>query len=292
MKKLLFVLGLLSTQAFGQVGLNKTACYLSAQTTKCFLPLNVTIAGSTGLTLNGSSSGSTILQATAAASGTLTLPAATDTLVGLATTDTLTNKTLTSPKLNENVAVTTTATKLNYLTSATGTTGTTSTNVVFSTSPTFVTPTLGAATATSINFGGTTLANYVEGTFTPTVLFSGTSAPTYPGSIETGNYTRIGNRVFFQIVMTFSKNTSTLIMTVEGLPITSKNTGNIFNTISVLYEGFTTPANKQSLTGYINTNSTTIIMEWTSAVGGAVSQVVAGDLSATATLYITGSYQI
>ena len=35
--------------------------------------------------------------------------------------------------------------------SAGGTTGTTSTNLVFSTSPTFVTPTLGAATATSIN---------------------------------------------------------------------------------------------------------------------------------------------
>lgn len=64
---------------------------------------------------------------------------------------TLTNKTLTSPKLNENVAVTTTATKLNYLTSATGTTGTASTNVVFSTSPTLVTPDIGVATATSIN---------------------------------------------------------------------------------------------------------------------------------------------
>jgi len=44
----------------------------------------------------GSSSGSTTVQAAASASGTLTLPAATDTLVGKATTDTLTNKTLSS----------------------------------------------------------------------------------------------------------------------------------------------------------------------------------------------------
>jgi len=43
---------------------------------------------------NGSSSGSTVVKASATASGTLTLPAATDTLVGKATTDTLTNKTI------------------------------------------------------------------------------------------------------------------------------------------------------------------------------------------------------
>jgi len=50
--------------------------------------------------LSGSTSGTTTLQATAVAgTTTITLPAATDTLVGRATTDTLTNKTLTSPTL-------------------------------------------------------------------------------------------------------------------------------------------------------------------------------------------------
>jgi len=53
---------------------------------------------------------------------TLTLPAATDTLVGKATTDTLTNKTLTSPKINEDVAVTSTATEINILDGVTSTT--------------------------------------------------------------------------------------------------------------------------------------------------------------------------
>jgi hypothetical protein len=49
---------------------------------------------------SGSTSGTTTVQATAVAgTTTLTLPAATDTLVGKATTDTLTNKTLTSPTL-------------------------------------------------------------------------------------------------------------------------------------------------------------------------------------------------
>jgi hypothetical protein len=104
------------------------------------------------LILAGATSGTTILNANATAgSTTFTLPATTDTLVGKDTTDTLTNKTLTSPKINENVALTTTATKLNYLTSATGTTGTATQKVVFDTSPTLVTPTLGVASATSIN---------------------------------------------------------------------------------------------------------------------------------------------
>jgi len=50
---------------------------------------------------SGSTSGTTTLQATAVAgTTTLTLPAATDTLVGLATSDTLTNKILTSPTIN------------------------------------------------------------------------------------------------------------------------------------------------------------------------------------------------
>ena len=49
--------------------------------------------GSGGFTLAGSTSGTTTVAASATASGTITIPAATDTLVGKATTDTLTNKT-------------------------------------------------------------------------------------------------------------------------------------------------------------------------------------------------------
>lgn len=56
--------------------------------------------GSAGGTFAGATSGTTTVVASAVAIGTLTLPAATDTLVGKATTDTLTNKTLTSPTIN------------------------------------------------------------------------------------------------------------------------------------------------------------------------------------------------
>lgn len=115
----------------------------------------------------------------------LTVPDFNGTIATLAGTETFTNKTLTSPKLNENVAVTTTATKLNFITSAAGTTGTTSTNIVFSTSPTLVTPTLGAALATSINgliitttTGTLTLASGKTATINNTLTFAGTDSTT------------------------------------------------------------------------------------------------------------------
>ena len=56
--------------------------------------------GTTGVKFSGSTSGTTtLLSGATAGTSVLTLPVATDTLVGKTTTDTLTNKTLTSPTL-------------------------------------------------------------------------------------------------------------------------------------------------------------------------------------------------
>jgi len=80
---------------------------------------------------------------------------------------------------------------------------------VLATSPTMVTPTLGVAAATSINFGGTALANYVEGTYTPVITFSGgvgNVVPTYTTNV--GIYTRIGNNVHCIINLTGNGGTA------------------------------------------------------------------------------------
>jgi hypothetical protein len=104
-------------------------------------------------------------------------------------TQTLTNKTLTSPNVNEAVALTSTATKLNYLTSAAGTTGTASTNIVFSTSPVLTTPNIGAATASGLSL---TSANTTQTTTSSAVainansLTSGTGLYAASSSLSSG----------------------------------------------------------------------------------------------------------
>lgn len=101
---------------------------------------------------------------------------------------------------------------------ASGATGTTSTNLVFSTSPTMVTPTLGVASATSINFGQDALNYYDEGTWTPGISFGGgTTGLTY--SAQTGKYTRIGRVVYISCLVALSnKGSSTGAAKVTGLP--------------------------------------------------------------------------
>ena len=149
---------------------------------------HIALAAGKTLLVSGSSSGTTTVTASAAASGTLTLPAATDTLVGKATTDTLTNKSI---SLTNN---TVTFTSLELKTACSDETG--SGDLVFATSPTLVTPTLGVASATSVNkvaftapaTGSTlTIADGKTLTASNSLTFTGTDATSFafPGTSDT-----------------------------------------------------------------------------------------------------------
>ena len=119
-------------------------------------------------------------------------------------------------------SVTSTGTQLNYLSSATGTTGTTSTNLVYSTSPTLVTPNLGTpSTLVGTNITGTA-SGLTAGNVTTNANLTGPIT-------SVGNATSIASQTG-----TGSKfvvdNTPTLITPILGVAsATSLNTGTTLN---------------------------------------------------------------
>jgi len=119
-------------------------------------------------------------------------------------------------------SVTSTGTQLNYLSSATGTTGTTSTNLVFSTSPTLVTPNLGTpSTLVGTNITGTA-SGLTAGNVTTNANLTGPIT-------SVGNATSIASQTGTGTKFVVD-NTPTLITPVLGVAsATSLNTGTTLN---------------------------------------------------------------
>jgi hypothetical protein len=124
-----------------------------------------------------------------------------------------------------------TASQYYHLTS-TEYTGTGTGNFVRQTSPTLITPVLGVATATSVNFGGTTLSHYDEGTWVP-VLGTGWTNTGTP--YVAGYYTRIGRYVRLIIVVGGSLAGGTGTISFSGV---SQITGLPYTPLSITYGGY------------------------------------------------------
>lgn len=180
----------------------------------------------------------------------------------LTTAQTLTNKTLTSPKLNENVAVTTTATKLNYLTSATGTTGTASTNIVFSTSPVLTTPNIGVATATSVSTSAAIPLLMTNGQLVNVALTSQTIGAT---TLTIPDFASVVDEFTFKTKAQTMSN-KTFIAPVLGAATATSINGNTFTTGTYTLTG--TAAKTLNFTNSLTlsgTDTTTMTFPTTSA---------------------------
>ncbi len=134
------------------------------------------------------------------------------------------------------------------------------------------TPTLGAATATSINFGGTTLSTYAEGTWTPVFTFVTPGDLSVAYSAQLGIYTRIGRliTVTFYLACTPTYTTASGGANITGLPFTSGSTaGNLAIGVFTGVQNMTLPAGCTYAYLEIGTSSSTVNLN---AGGSAIAQ--------------------
>ncbi len=160
---------------------------------------------------------------------------------------------------------------------------------VLQTSPTLITPILGAATATSINFGGSTLSSYVDGTFAPLLTIGGSTTGITYTVAPSGFYSRIGNIVTCSIVAVLSSTgglTGTLLIT--GMPFTSRTATNI-SFIGQLTGTFTYAGN--FIYTRMGSATTTLQLNQNTTVTG-ITALNNTNISNTTDFYITATYLI
>ncbi len=179
-----------------------------------------------------------------------------------------------------------------YYPAASGQTG--SGSLVRATSPALVTPTLGVASATSINFGQDALNYYDEGNFTPTFTFA------TPGDLSVvyvdieGRYTRIGNIVYIHFFMEFTPTFTTASGAVRlgGLPFTQTG-NNSPMTILDISNDWTWPVARTMATANVNNSSTFAVFN---GLGTNVDASPFVDTSlvttVTAKIAFAGSYRV
>lgn len=127
------------------------------------------------------------------------------------------------------------------------------------------------------------LNDYEEGTFTPTVTYSGTNTPTY--IVQTGRYTKVGRIVQIQILLGWNENGSTGDLLFTNLPFTSVNSN---GRAAVTFLSFGLLLVTSSITGYVNLNATSILPMINDNTG---TQVSATNTDNDQDVYMTVTYE-
>ena len=149
-----------------------------------------------------------------------------------------------------------------------------------------------AASTGGIQFNGDTAAanaldDYEEGTWTPSVAFSGASVGVTYGASNSGTYTKIGRQVtvngFLELT---NKGSSTGDAKITGLPFTVANTAGNYSA-AVLRLNNITFLNQFQGVGDINT--TTIALQEITTLG-LVSQLTNGDFANNSVIIISLTY--
>jgi len=129
----------------------------------------------------------------------------------------------------------------------------------------------GIIKTTSLIFGsGSTLSEYLEGTFTPGISFGGNSTG-MTFSSRVGRYIKIGKMVYVSVDIRLSaKGSSTGSAKIIGLPITSVSTA-AGGVVSLIW--YQMNANYVYISGAIDTSSTTISLVGLTGAGASYSSL-------------------
>jgi hypothetical protein len=179
----------------------------------------------------------------------------------------------------------------NLATAVTNETG--SGSLVFATSPTLVTPTLGVASATSISFGDEAMSTYDEGTFTPALDFATTGNLSVSYTTQTGKYIRIGKLVYITIVIicTPTHTTASGQLRITGLPVAPNDS----NSLPWTYKTSATSFNASDTSGHaLLSNGLTYMRIQSAGSSTTVSDLTTANVTsgALSSFIITGTYRV
>ena len=160
-------------------------------------------------------------------------------------------------------------------------------------SPSFTTPSLGAAAASSVNFGGGALTTYIPRTvWTPTITFATPGDLSVAYASQTGRYERIGQTVSFIAVVVFTPTYTTASgqLSISNMPIASS-----FDqpNVCVMYTGVTYPAGVTNIF-CMTATATTSLKIWGQGSATNVAPIVAANMvsGVQVTLSVSGVYYV
>jgi len=158
--------------------------------------------------------------------------------------------------------------------------------LVRQTSPSLVTPELGVATATSVNFGDNALNYYKEGTWIPDLQF-GDAKIGIAYTTQAGEYIKIGKKVSLTgYIKLSSKGSSEGKAEIKGLPFTLKDSDGAYSAVTLWLEGVTF-ANVPI--AYMYKNTSEIILEEI-IENGTVTKLADTDFSDTSAIRFSVTY--
>ena len=132
------------------------------------------------------------------------------------------------------------------------------------------------------------LADYEEGTFTPFIKGT-TTAGTGTYTLQVGSYTKIGNRVFFNIYIAWTAHTGTGAMSLDGLPFTIANNNNAYAAVATYMETAITLTAGSIFQMRTSINSTQLLLAQYASGGGNAATIA---MDTNAGIMLQGHYYV